>query len=87
MERIKNCDKLLKKYKKTKLEVDHKIYREAKLVASTFIKAKKETTLNKKLLKIPVIPKTLENFEFSWYALTKAFGILHLPKKGWQHFV
>ena len=34
-------DKLLKKYKKSKLEVDHKIYREAKLVASTLIKSKK----------------------------------------------
>ena len=32
MERIKNRDKLLKKYKKSKLEVDHQIYREAKCV-------------------------------------------------------
>ena len=23
----------------------------------------------------------MENFEFSWYALKKGFGILHLPKK------
>ena len=38
MERIKNRDKLLKKYKKSKLEIDHKIYNEAKLVASTLIK-------------------------------------------------
>ena len=30
METIKNRDKLLKKYKKSKLEVDHQIYREAK---------------------------------------------------------
>ena len=41
MERIKNRDKLLKKYKKSKLEVDHQIYREAKLVASALIKSKK----------------------------------------------
>ena len=41
MERIKNRDKLLKKYKKSKLEVDHKIYREAKLIASTLIKNRK----------------------------------------------
>ena len=41
MVRIKNRDKLLKKYKKSKLEVDHKIYREAKLIASTLIKSKK----------------------------------------------
>ena len=41
MERIKNHDKLLKKYKKSKLEVDHQIYREAKFVASTLIKSKK----------------------------------------------
>ena len=27
MERIKNRDKLLKKYKKSKLEADHEIYR------------------------------------------------------------
>ena len=41
MERIKNRDKLLKKYKKSKLEVDHQIYREAKFVASTLVKSKK----------------------------------------------
>ena len=41
MERIKNRDKLLKQYKKSKLEVDHQIYREAKFVASTLIKIKK----------------------------------------------
>ena len=41
MERIKNRDKLLKKYKKSKLEVDKKIYSEAKVVASTLIKSKK----------------------------------------------
>ena len=57
MERIKNRDKLLKKYKQLKLEVDHQIYREAKFVASTLIKSKKKTTLNKKLLKILVIQK------------------------------
>ena len=45
MERIKNRDKLLKKYKKSKLEVDHQIYREARSVASTLIKSN-----NKKLL-------------------------------------
>ena len=38
MERIKNRDKLLKKYKKSKLEVDHQIYREAKAAASNLIK-------------------------------------------------
>ena len=69
--REKNCDNLLKKYKKSKLEVGHKIYSEAKLVASTLIKTKKETTLNQKLLKIRVTQKTLENFEFPWYALKK----------------
>ena len=41
MERIKNRDKLLKKYKKSKLEVDRQIYREPKSVASTLIKSKK----------------------------------------------
>ena len=41
MERIKNRDKLLKKYEKSKLEVDHKIYREAKAEASNLIKSKK----------------------------------------------
>ena len=41
MERIKNRDKLLKKYKKSKLEVDHQIYIEAKSVASSLIKSKK----------------------------------------------
>ena len=41
MERIKNRDKLLKKYKKSKFEVDHQIYREAKFLASTLIKSKK----------------------------------------------
>ena len=40
MERIQNRDKLLKKYKKSKLEVDHQIYREAKFVASILIKSK-----------------------------------------------
>ena len=38
MERIKNRDKLLKKYKKSKL-VDHQIYREAKAAASNLIKS------------------------------------------------
>ena len=42
MERIKNRDKLLNKYKKSKLEIEHKIYSEAKLVASTLIKPKKD---------------------------------------------
>ena len=41
MERIKNRDKLLNKYKKSKLEVDHQIYREAKFIASSLIKSKK----------------------------------------------
>ena len=36
MERIKNRDKQVsKKIQKSKLEVDHQIYREAKIVAST----------------------------------------------------
>ena len=43
MERIKNHDKLLKKYKR--LEVDNQIYREAKSVASTLIKSKKNKLL------------------------------------------
>ena len=37
MERIQNRNKLLKKYKKLKLEVDDQMYREAKFVASTLI--------------------------------------------------
>ena len=41
MERIKNRDKILKKYKKSKLEVDHQNYREAKIVASKLIKKQK----------------------------------------------
>ena len=45
MERIINRDKLLKKYKKSKLEVDHKIYSEAKLIVSTLIKHKKKKPL------------------------------------------
>ena len=45
MERIKNRDKLLKKYKKSKLEVDHKIYSEAKLIVSTLIKKQKNKPL------------------------------------------
>ena len=57
MERIKNRDKLLQKYKKSKLEVDHKIYREAKLIASTLIKSKKRNHFKKGLLKIRVIKK------------------------------
>ena len=40
MERIKNRDKLLKKYKKSKLEVDHQNYREAKIVAPKLSKSK-----------------------------------------------
>ena len=38
MERIKNRHK---KYKKSKLKVDHQIYKEAKFVASSLIKRKK----------------------------------------------
>ena len=41
MERIKNRDTLLKKYKKSKLEVYHQLYREAKAEASNLIKSKK----------------------------------------------
>ena len=48
MERIKNRDKLLKKYKKSKLEVDHKIYSEAKLIVSTLIKNKKRNHFKQK---------------------------------------
>ena len=50
MERIKNRDKLLKKYKKSKLEVDHQIYREAKFVASTLIKSKKINYFKQKIV-------------------------------------
>ena len=50
MERIKNRDKLLKKYKKTKLEVDHQIYREANSVSSTLIKSKKTNYFKQKIL-------------------------------------
>ena len=49
MERIKNCDKLLIKYKKSKLEVDHQIDREAKFVASTLIKGKKTNYFKQKI--------------------------------------
>ena len=49
MEKIKNRDKLLKKYKKSKLEVDHKIYREAKLIASTLIKSKNRNHFSRTL--------------------------------------
>ena len=49
-ERIKNRDKLLKKYKKSKLEVDHQIYREAKFVAYTFIKSKKINYCKQKIV-------------------------------------
>ena len=66
MERIKNHDKLLKKYKKSKLEVDHLIYREAKFGASTLIKGKKNYSKQNGNSK-----KTLENSEFSWYAYKK----------------
>ena len=57
MERIKNCDKLLKIYKKSKLEIDHQIYREAKAAASNLIKSKKFTILNKRTLKTLVTRK------------------------------
>ena len=57
MERKKNRDKLLKKYKKSKLEVDHQIFIEAKAKASNFIKSKKITILNKRLLKTLVTRK------------------------------
>ena len=50
MERRKNRDKLLKKYKKSKLEIDHKIYSEAKLVASTLIKTKKRNYFKQKIV-------------------------------------
>ena len=50
MERIKNRDKLLKKYKKSKLEVDHKIYSEAKLLASTLIKSKKRNYFKQNII-------------------------------------
>ena len=50
MERIKNCDKLPKKYKKSKLEVDHQIYTEAKSVASTLIKIKKINYFKQKIV-------------------------------------
>ena len=50
MERIKNRDKLLKKYKKSKLEVDHQIYREAKFVASALIKSKKINYFKQKIV-------------------------------------
>ena len=58
MERIQNRDKLLKKYKKSKLEVDHQIYRGAKAEASNLIKKpNKLTILNKRLLKTLVTRK------------------------------
>ena len=50
MERIKNRDKLLKNYKKSKLEVDHKIYSEAKLIVSTLIKNKKINHFKQKIV-------------------------------------
>ena len=84
MERIKNRDKLLKKYKKSKLEVDRHIYREAKIVASKLIKSKKVTILNKRLWNVLVTVKTLENSAFSWHALKKRIGLLCLPGKEWQ---
>ena len=61
MKRIQNRDKLLKKYKKSKLEVDHQIYREAKPVASALIKSKKITYF-KQLLNTGVIKKNMETF-------------------------
>ena len=50
MERIKNRDKLLKKYKKSKLEVDRIIYREAKLIESTLIKSNKRNHFKQKIV-------------------------------------
>ena len=50
MDRIKNRDKLLKKYKKSKLEVDNKSYGEAKLIASTLIKSKKINHFKQKIV-------------------------------------
>ena len=50
MERIKNRDKFLKKYKKSKLEVDHDIYKEDKSVASALIKSKKTNYFKQKIL-------------------------------------
>ena len=62
MERIKNRYKLLKKYKKSKLEVDHQIYREAKYVDSTLIKSKNKLLNSREYW---YLKTTLENSEFS----------------------
>ena len=50
MERIKNCDKLLAKYKKSKLQVDHEIYREAKIKTSQVIMSKKVSYFKQKIV-------------------------------------
>ena len=48
MDGIKNSDKLLKNYKKSKLEVHHQIYRKAKIEASKLIKIKQINIWNKR---------------------------------------
>ena len=50
MERIKNRDKVLNKYKKSKLEVNHQIYMDAIFVASTLIKSKKINYFKQKIV-------------------------------------
>ena len=50
MERIKNRDKLLKKYTKSKLEIYHQIYKEAKFIASTLIKSKRINYLKQNIV-------------------------------------
>ena len=50
LEKIKIRDKLLGKYKKSKLEVDHNIYREAKVKAAQLIKNKKVDYFKQKII-------------------------------------
>ena len=75
MERIKNRDKLLKKYKKSKLEVDHQIYREAKFVASTLIKSKKTNYFKQKIV------ENTGNSKKIW----KTLNSLGMPSKKDRH--
>ena len=74
MERIKTCDKLLKKYKRSKLEVDHQNYREAKIVASKFIKTKKNNYFKQKIV------ENTGNSKKLW----KTLSSLGLPSKKGQ---
>ena len=86
-ERIKNRDKLLKKYKKSKLEVDHQIYREAKFIASSLIKSNKINYFKQKIVENTGNSKKLWKTLNSLGMPKKGFGILCLPGKGWQHFI